>query len=106
MIFDNRLAFFDQCIAGDRTQFDLLLSKDIYNTFDRSYELYRDYIRQKNSITDVSCSVGENELVFHMESKKTIEDLISDNMPKKGIIQDQTKTGVDLHIALIDVVTF
>ena len=36
--------FIDQCVAGERTRFEQLLSINIFNSFDRSYEVYRDYI--------------------------------------------------------------
>ena len=104
MIFNDRLDFYDQCIAGERAQFDLLLSKKIFNTFDRSYDLYRDYIKQKNTVTDVNCSVEEDELIVHIKSNKSLEDLVSENIPKRGINPTPTDKGVDIHISLIDVV--
>lgn len=104
MIFNDRISFYDQCIAGERAQFELLFSKEIFNTFDRGYELYRDYIKQKNTVTDVACTVDENELVVHIKSDKSVEDLVSENIPKRGINPTATDLGVDLHISLIDMI--
>lgn len=104
MIFNDRLDFFDQCIAGERAQFDLLLSKNVFNTFDKGYDLYRDYILKKNSITNVDCNVVEDELIVHLKSDNKTSDLVSENMPKKGITAIPTDNGVDLHIKLIGVV--
>lgn len=105
MIFNDRLEYLDQCIAGEKTQFDLLLSKEFFNTVDRGYDLYRDYIKQKSSITDVHCKVFEDEIVLELNSDKELEEIVSENMPKKGITPTKTDTGVNLHIKLIDLVT-
>lgn len=104
MIFNDRLAFLDQCIAGEKTQFEKIVSKTVFNTFDRGYDLYRDYIKQKNSITEVTCDVNPDGVTFHFDSVKPLEELISENMPKKGITSIATDKGVDLNIKLIDVV--
>lgn len=104
MVFNDRLAFLDQCIAGDKTQFEKIVSKTTFNTFDKGYDLYRDYIKQKNSITEVTCDVTPDSVTFHIFSPKSLEDLISDNIPKKGITPIATDRGVDLNIKLIDVV--
>lgn len=106
MIFSDRLAFLDQCIAGEKTQFDKILSKTVFNTFDRGYDLYRDYIKQKKSITDVSCDIDSNSITFHITSSKPIEDILSENIPKKGITSTATNNGVDVNIVLMDVVVF
>lgn len=103
LIFNDRLEFYDQCIAGERAQFELLLSKEVFNTFDRGYELYRDYIKQKNTITDVNCTVEDNEVIVHIKSSKSADDLVSENIPKRGILPTATDMGVDLHISLIDI---
>lgn len=104
MIFNDRLSFLDQCIAGEKTQFDKIVSKTVFNTFDRGYELYRDYIKQKNSVTDVTCDVNSDGVTFHINSSKSIEELVSENLPKKGITPISTDNGIDLNIKLIDVV--
>lgn len=104
MIFNDRLAFLDQCIAGDKTQFDKIVSKTTFNTFDRGYDLYRDYIKQKNSVTELTCDVSSDSITFHISSEKPVRDLISENMPKKGITSIATDKGVDLNIKLIDIV--
>lgn len=104
MTFNNRVEFLDHCIAGERSQFNSLLSKTNFNTFDRGYEVYRDYVKQKNSITDISCEVFQDSITFHITSKKSMDEIISDGMPKRGITQTVTDTGVDLNIKLIDAV--
>lgn len=104
MIFNDRLSFLDQCIAGEKTQFDKIASKTVFNTFDRGYELYRDYIKQKNSVTDVTCDVNSDGVTFHINSPKSIEELVSENLPKKGITPISTDNGIDLNIKLIDIV--
>ena len=53
MIFNDRLSFLDQCIAGEKTQFDKIVSKEAFNTFDRGYDLYRDYIKQKRQFCQI-----------------------------------------------------
>lgn len=105
MIFSNRLEFIDQCIASDKTQFEKIVSKEAFNTVDRGYDLYRDYIKQKSSVVEFSCEVYPDEVVFHIRSKKGIDELVSENMPKKGISTVGTDVGVDLNIKLIDVVS-
>lgn len=104
MVFNDRLDFLDQCIAGEKTQFEKIVSKTAFNTFDRGYDLYRDYIKQKNSITEVTCDVMPDSITFHISSPKALEDLVSENIPKKGITPIATDKGVDLNIKLIDVV--
>lgn len=104
MIFNDRLSFLDQCIAGEKTQFDKIVSKEAFNTFDRGYDLYRDYIKQKNSITNVTCDVDSEGVTFHISSSKSLEELVSENLPKKGITPITTDNGIDLNIKLIDVV--
>lgn len=105
MIFTDRLEFLDQCIAGEKTLFNKILSKDIFNTFDKGFDLYRDHIKYKNSITNISCDVSEDHITFHLKSKKSMDELVSDNIPKRGITSIKTDDGVDLNIKLIDVVT-
>lgn len=102
MIFHDRMEFIDQCIAGEKTQFELLLSKNIFGTVERGYELYRDYIKQKNTIINVNCVVTDKDVVFHIKSTQNPETLIPDNFPKKGINIDITDDGLDLHINLIE----
>ena len=102
MKLNDRLEFIDQCVAGERTRFDQLLSIGIFNSFDRSYEVYRDYIRQKNKITDVSCDVTGDSLVLHIIAPLPMEELLSENFPKKGISPVVTEQGVDLNIKLMD----
>lgn len=104
MIFNDRLEYYDQCIAGEKTQYIKLVSKEVFNTFDRGYDLYRDYIKQKSTISNVDCSVEDGEIILHFESKKTIEELVSDNLPKKGITPTATEKGVDLHIKIMDII--
>lgn len=104
MIFNDRLSFLDQCIAGEKTQFEKIVSKTTFNTFDRGYDLYRDYIKQKNTITGLSCDVMPDSVTFHFKSSKSLEDLISENMPKKGITPIATDNGVDLNIKLMDMI--
>lgn len=104
MTFNNRVEFLDHCIAGERSQFNSLLSKTNFNTFDRGYELFRDYIKQKGSITNISCEVCPDSLTFHISSKKPMDEIVSEGLPKRGITQTATDTGVDLNIKLIDVV--
>lgn len=104
MIFNDRLSFLDQCIAGEKTQFDKIVSKEAFNTFDRGYDLYRDYIKQKSSVTEVTCDIMPDSVTFHFSSSKSLNDLISENMPKKGITPIATDKGVDLNIKLIDFV--
>lgn len=104
MILKNRLEFLDQCIAGERAQYDKILSREIFNTFDRGFDLYKDYIKSKNSITNITCEVNEGEITFHLYTKKGIDDIVSDNMPKRGISSNMSDNGVDLHINLIDTI--
>lgn len=105
MIFNNRLEFIDQCIASDKAQFEKIVSKEAFNTVDKGYDLYRDYVKQKNSIVGFTCEVYPDEVIFHMTSNKGIDELISENMPKKGITTNSTDIGVDLNIKLIDMVS-
>ena len=100
MIFRNRMEFIDQCIAGEKTQFKLFLSPNVFSTIERGYELYRDYIKQKNTITSITCNVIDEDLVFHIISTKKQKDLIPDNFPKKGITIVTTDDGLDLHIKI------
>lgn len=101
MKFDNRLEFIDQCVAGEMARFQQLLSRDIFESFERGYEIYRDYIKQKNTITSLACDVSENGVVFHIETASTMEDLLTENFPKKGITTVDTNHGMDLHIKLM-----
>ena len=99
----DRLEFIDQCVAGEKTQFQTLLSKKIFNSFDRGYEIFRDYIKQKNKIKDISCEVKDNDLILHIVSDLSTEDLVSDNIPKKGISSIDTDNGMDLNIKITDI---
>ena len=45
-----------------------------------------------------------DSVTFHFSSSKSLNDLISENMPKKGITPIATDKGVDLNIKLIDFV--
>lgn len=102
MKINDRLDFIDQCVAGERTRFEQLLSINIFNSFDRSYEAYRDYIRQKSKIKDISCDVTDETLVLHIVSSVPMEELLSENFPKKGVLPVATERGVDLNIKLMD----
>ena len=102
MIFHDRMEFIDQCIAGEKTQFNLLLSENIFGAVERGYELYRDYIKRKQSVSNINCTVTNNDVIFHITSTEKPESLISDNFPKKGIQLCSTDDGVDLHIILIE----
>lgn len=102
MKINDRLEFIDQCVAGERTRFEQLLSIGIFNSLDRSYELYRDYIRQKNKVNDIQCDVNEEALVLHIVSLASMEELLSENLPKKGITPVETERGMDLNIKLMD----
>ena len=104
MTFNDRLDFLDQCIAGEKTQYDKIVSVTTFNTFDRGYDIYRDYIKQKNSITEVSCDVMSDSVTFHMETSKSLEELVSENIPKKGITPIATDKGIDLNIKIMDIV--
>lgn len=101
MKFDNRLEFIDQCVAGEMARFQQLLSRDVFESFERGYEIYRDYIKQKNTITGLACDVSENGVVFHVETTSAMEDLLTENFPKKGITTVDTNRGMDLHIKLM-----
>jgi hypothetical protein len=96
------LQFIDQCVAGEKTRFQKLLSITVFDSFSRSYEIYRDYIRQKNTIDDISCDVDDETLVLHLVSDASMEDLLSENFPKRGVTPVVTNRGVDLNIKLID----
>lgn len=102
MKLNDRLEFIDQCVAGERARFNQLLSIGVFNSFDRSYEVYRDYIKQKTKISDIRCDVDEENLILHITSSVSMEDLLSENLPKKGIQPVVTDNGVDLNIKLID----
>lgn len=98
----DRLQFLDQCVAGEKSRFDKLLSIKIFDDFDWSYRIYRDYIRQKNKITDINCEISEDQLTIRIESDVPMEELLSENFPKKGITPIQTDKGVNLNINLMD----
>ena len=100
MIFKDRLQYIDQCVAGENARFQKLLSITTFNSFDRSYEIYRDYIRQKSTVKDVTCDVTDEDITIHLTTKVPMEDLLSENFPKKGVVPIETDTGVDLHIKL------
>lgn len=102
MNIKDRLQYLDYCVAGERARFNKLLSMEVFNGFNRSYEVFRDYIRQKNNISDLSCEINEETLVIHINSNSSIEDLLSDNFPKKGITPIKTDNGVDLHFKLVE----
>lgn len=105
MIFEDRLKYFDQCICvSDKEHFNMLFSKNIFNTFDKGFDIYKDYINHKQEITSVSCDVIPGELILHLVSEKDIGDIISNNIPKRGITSHKTDEGVDLHIKLMDCV--
>jgi hypothetical protein len=99
---NDRLQFIDQCVAGEKTRFQKLLSIAVFDGFSRSYEIYRDYIRQKNNIDDISCDVDEEILTLHLVSGAPMDDLLSENFPKRGVTPVITDRGVDLNIKLID----
>ena len=103
MIFKDRLQYIDQCVAGEKARFQKLLSISTFNSFDRSYEIYRDYIRQKSTVSDVKCDVDDELLIIHIKSNSSMEDLLSESFPKKGVVPVPTETGVDLHIKLMDI---
>mgnify|MGYP003571291000 CR=1 FL=1 len=103
MIFKDRLQYIDQCVAGEKARFQKLLSITVFNSFDRSYEIYRDYIRQKNTVNDVRCDVDDELLIVHIDSDSSMEELLSESFPKKGVVPVATDTGVDLHIKLMDI---
>ena len=102
MIIKDRLSFLDQCVAGDKTRFQSLLSIKVFDDFDWGYRIYRDYIRQKSKVTDISCDIDDEKLSIHLETVTTMEELLSENFPKKGIVPVKTESGVDLNINLID----
>ncbi len=102
MTFKDRLEYIDQCVAGEKERFQKILSIRAFNSFDRSYELFRDYIKQKNTIKDVSCDVSDESITIHIASDSTMEELLSDSFPKKGVVPVETETGIDLHISLIE----
>lgn len=102
MIFKDRLQFMDHCVAGEKTRFQNLISAKSFNSLDRSYEIYRDYIRQKNRIKGVACDVDNENLILHLTSEVPLEELLSENFPKKGVTPVETDNGVDLNIKLID----
>jgi hypothetical protein len=104
MKLNDRLQFLDQCVAGEKTRFEKLLSINVYDSFSRSYEIYRDYVRQKNTIANVSCDVDDENLILHIASSASVEDLLSESFPKRGVIPIVTDSGVDLNIKLIDTV--
>ena len=103
MKLKDRLEFIDQCVAGEKTQFQNLLSKRVFNSLDRSYEIFRDYIKRKSEIKDINCEVKDNNLVLHIVSDLSMDALLSDNVPKKGITSVDTDDGMDLNIKLIDI---
>ncbi|MCM1218509.1 MAG: hypothetical protein NC548_28815 [Lachnospiraceae bacterium] len=103
MKFDNRLEFIDQCVAGEMARFQQLLSRTVFDSFERGYEIYRDYIKQKNTITSFDCDVSENDMVFHIGTASTMEELLTENFPKKGITTVDTDHGMDLHIKLMTI---
>lgn len=103
MKIKDRLEFIDQCVAGEKTRFQELLSTKVFDSFDRGYTLFRDYIKQKNSITDLSCEVVDNTLTLHITSDLPMDTLLSENIPKKGITAVSTNNGMDLNINIIDI---
>lgn len=102
MIIKDRLGFLDQCVAGDKTRFQTLLSIKVFDDFDWGYRIYRDYIKQKSTVTNIRCEVNEQNLSIHLETSTAMEELLSENFPKKGIVPVKTETGVDLNINLMD----
>lgn len=102
MKLNDRLQFLDQCVAGEKARFDELLSLHVYDGFSRSYEIYRDYIRQKNTIADVSCDVSDGCLILHLKTSAPMDDILADTFPKRGVTPVSTDKGVDLNIKLID----
>lgn len=103
MKFTDRLSYIDQCVAGEKEAFQTLLSQRVFNAFDRGYDLFRDYVHQKSTITDVSCTVDESDVILHIQSTTGMGELISENIPKKGVTSIATPDGVDLHIKISNV---
>lgn len=104
MQFNTRLEYLDNCVAGDITSFNTLLSTKVFDTFDRSYELYRDYIKKKQLVDSVSCMVYDTELVMQLKLSQPSGDMVSDNIPKRGITCSQEDDRVDIHIKLMDLI--
>ena len=102
MTFKDRLQYFDHCISGEKVRFQKLFSIDVFDSFDRSYEIYRDYIKSKNNVSSISCTIDEDYLTIHLGSKSDIEDLLTDNFPKRGISPIKTNSGIDIQIKLVE----
>lgn len=102
MQFNNRLEYLDHCVAGDITSFNTLLSRNVFNTFDQSYNVYRDYIKHKQSVEQIRCRIHADDLIVELKSKESLSDLISENIPKK-ILPTESSDGVELHMKLIDI---
>lgn len=102
MQINNRLQYLDHCVAGDITSFNELLSKNVFNTFDRSYEIYRDYIKQKQSIEKIHCHIDATDLVVKLTSNKSLEEIVSNNIPKK-VRPLKSADGIELHMKLMDI---
>ena len=101
MKFDNRLEFIDQCVAGEMARLQQFVSRKVFDSFERGYEIYRDYIKQKSTITSFACDVSEDDVVFHIGTTSNMEDLLTENFPKKGISTISTNQGMDLHIKIM-----
>lgn len=104
MQFETRLEYLDYCVAGNLASFNEFLSTRVFDTFDRSYEIYRDHVKRKASIESVQCEVDGDQLVVHLKSKELLPAIISDNIPKRGIECSQKEDGVDLHMRLINII--